>query len=359
MADDQDKSQKTEEPTSKRLEEAHNRGDVAKSEEVSHWFVLSGAALAIAIFAGGLARDLATALLPYLEQPHRMPADFMQLRENFGVMGTELLMLGAAPLALLAVFAVFGHLVQHRPVLAAERLKPDLGRLSPLKGLSRMVSAQSWLRLVKALLKIGLVGGAALLAVWSELRKIELLTTIDLADLLAVLGRMTLLFVGGALAMLAVVAVADLFYQKWDFLRNQRMSKQEIKEESRQSEGDPHVKARIRQIRTERAKKRMMAAVPTASVVVTNPTHYAVALKYDQSMPAPKVVAKGLDLVAFKIREIAQAHGVPIVENPPLARALHNGVEVDQEIPHEFYKAVAEIIGYVMRLNGKLPQRRR
>lgn len=359
MADDQDKSQKTEEPTSKRLEDAHKRGDVAKSEEVSHWFVLSGAALVISLFAGGLARDLAAALLPYLEQPHRMPVDFFQLRQNFADMGGALLKIAAAPLALLAVFAVLGHLVQHRPVLALERLKPDLNRLSPMRGLSRMVSAQSWLRLVKALLKISLVGGAALLAVWPELRKLELLTSVDLADLLALLGRMTLLFAGGALAMLAVVAVADLFYQKWDFLRNQRMSKQEIKEEARQSEGDPHVKARIRQVRNERAKKRMMAAVPTASVVITNPTHYAVALKYDRSMPAPKVVAKGLDLVALKIREIAQAHGVPIVENPPLARALHNGVELDQEIPHEFYKAVAEIIGYVMRLKGKLPQRRR
>jgi flagellar biosynthetic protein FlhB len=228
-----------------------------------------------------------------------------------------------------------------------------------MAGLGRIFGVQGLITLGKALVKIVLVGGAAFLAVWPELRRLELLITVDLLDLLALLARVALLLAGGALAMLAVLAVADLFYQKWDFIRNQRMSKQEVKDENRQSEGDPHVKMRIRQIRMERSKKRMMAAVPTASVVVTNPTHYAVALKYASGMPAPKVVAKGLDLVALKIREIAREHGVPIVENPPLARALHQAVELDREISPEFYKAVAEIIGYVMRLKGKLPQRRR
>ena len=359
MSDDQDKSQKTEDPTSKRLEEAHRKGQLAKSEEVGHWFVLSGAALVIALFAGGLARDLTVVMIPFLEQPHRIPADFGALRQAFEAVGVELLKAGAAPLALMTVAAALGHLVQNRPVIALEKLAPDFSRISPMTGLKRIFGVQALITLGKALVKIVLVGGAALLAVWPELRRLELLTTVDLVDLLALLARVSLLLAGGALAMLAVLAIADLFYQKWDFIRNQRMSKQEIKDESRQSEGDPHVKMRIRQIRMERSKKRMMAAVPTASVVVTNPTHYAVALKYDAGMAAPKVVAKGLDLVALKIREIATEHGVPIVENPPLARALHQAVELDREISPEFYKAVAEIIGYVMRLKGKLPQRRR
>lgn len=359
MADDQDKSQKTEDPTSKRLEEAHEKGQLAKSQEVGHWFVLSGAALVVALFAGGLARDLSAAMIPFLQQPHRMPTDFGALQQAFGAVGLELLKAGAAPLALLAFAAAIGHLVQTRPVVAWEKLKPDWSRISPMAGLGRIFGLEGALTLVKSLVKIVLVGGAALLAVWPELRRLELLITYDLLDLLALLGRVTLLLAGGALAMLAALAIADLFYQKWDFIRNQRMSKQEVKDESRQSEGDPHVKARIRQIRVERSKKRMMAAVPTASVVVTNPTHYAVALKYDPGMAAPRLVAKGLDLVALKIREIANEHGVPIVENPPLARALHRAVELDREISPEFYKAVAEIIGYVMRLKGKLPQRRR
>ncbi len=359
MSDDQDKSQKTEEPTGKRLEEAHAKGQIAKSEEIGHWLVLSGAALVIALFAGGLARDLTVVMIPFLEQPHLIPADFGALQQSFGAIGIELLKVGAAPLALLAVAAALGHLVQNRPGIALEKLKPDFSRISPMTGLKRIFSVQSLITLGKSLLKIGLVGGAALLAVWPELRKLELLTTIDLLALLALLPRITLLMAGGALAMLAVLAIADLFYQKWDFIQNQRMSKQEVKDESRQSEGDPQVKMRIRQVRMERSKRRMMAAVPTASVVVTNPTHYAVALKYDPGMAAPKVVAKGLDLVALKIREIAKAHGVPIVENPPLARALHHAVELDREISPEFYKAVAEIVGYVMRLRGKLPQGRR
>jgi len=359
MSDDTDKSQKTEDPTAKRLEEAHRKGQVAKSEEVGHWFVLTGATLVILIFAGGLARDVSAALLPFLEQPHRMGTDLLDMRRDFGGVGVTLLKAAAAPMALLVCAAVLGHFVQNRPVLSLERLKPDFGRLSPMKGLERMFGMQSWLTLAKAILKIGLVGGAALLAVWPELRKIELLTTVDLLALLDVIFRVVLLLAMGALAMLAVIAAGDLLYQKWDFIKNQRMSKQEIKEEHRQSEGDPHVKARIRQLRVERSRKRMMAAVPTASVVVTNPTHFAVALKYDQAtMAAPRVVAKGLDLVALKIREVAAEHGVPIVENPPLARALHAGVELDREIAPEFYKAVAEIIGYVMRLKGKLPQRR-
>jgi flagellar biosynthetic protein FlhB len=359
MADEQDKSQKTEEPTSKRLEEAHRKGQFAKSDEIGHWFVLAGGALVIALFAGGLARDLAVAMIPFLDHPHRIATDFTALRQTFGAVGFELLKTGAAPLALLAVAAALGHLVQNRPVIALQKLAPDFSRISPMTGLNRIFGLQSLITLGKSLVKIGLVGGAALLAVWPELRRIELLTTFDVADLLAVLARVVLLLVGGVLAMLAALAIGDLFYQKWDFIRNQRMSKQEVKDEARQSEGDPQVKMRIRQVRMDRSKKRMMAAVPTASVVVTNPTHYAVALKYDSGMLAPKVVAKGLDLVALKIREVATAHGVPIIENPPLARALHQAVELDREISPEFYKAVAEIIGYVMRLKGKLPQRRR
>jgi flagellar biosynthesis protein FlhB len=359
MADETDQSQKTEDPTAKRLEEAHRKGQVAKSDEVGHWFVLSGATLVVLIFAGGLARDVAAALLPFLERPHGMPAEALDLRRDFGAVGLALLKAAAAPMALLFCAAALGPFVQHRPVLSAERLKPDFARLSPLKGLKRMFGPQSWLILAKAVLKIALVGGAALLAVWPELRRIELLTTVDLLGLLDVLSRVVLLLAAGALAMLAAIAVGDLFYQKWDFLKNQRMSKQEVKEEHKQTEGDPQVKARIRQLRMERSRKRMMAAVPTASVVVTNPTHFAVALRYEQAaMAAPKVVAKGMDLLALRIRELAAEHGVPVVENPPLARALHAGVELDREIPPEFYKAVAEIIGYVMRLQGRLPPRR-
>jgi flagellar biosynthesis protein FlhB len=164
--------------------------------------------------------------------------------------------------------------------------------------------------------------------------------------------------VGGVLAALTVIAIADYAYQKISFMNSMRMSKQEVKEEYKQQEGDPFMKGKLRQIRTERARRRMMAAVPNASVIVTNPTHFAVALQYEmKSSGAPRLVAKGADLVAARIREVARAHNIPIVENPPVARALYATVEIDQEIPPEHYKAVAEIISYVFRLKGKLQAR--
>src|SRR5437870_12743461 len=172
-------------------------------------------------------------------------------------------------------------------------------------------------------------------------------------DPAAVLGAttgLTLHLLGAVVAMLAVVAIADFFFQYRQWFQRQRMSLQEMKEEFKQSEGDPHVKGRIRQLRQARMKKRMMAAVPKAAVVITNPTHYAVALAYERGMNAPVCVAKGVDLIALKIREVAAKHGIPIVENPPLARTLHATVEIDAEVAPEHYKAVAEVIGYVMRL---------
>jgi flagellar biosynthetic protein FlhB len=172
--------------------------------------------------------------------------------------------------------------------------------------------------------------------------------------ILATTKTIAVQLMGTVVALLALVAALDYLFQYRQWFERQKMSLQEVKEEYKQSEGDPHIKGRIRQIRFARAKRRMMAAVPTASVIITNPTHYAVALKYERGMPAPVCVAKGIDAIALKIREIATASNVPIVENVPLARALHASVEVDDEIPVEHYHAVAEVIGYVMRLRRRV-----
>jgi len=185
---------------------------------------------------------------------------------------------------------------------------------------------------------------------WPERHQLDALVRFDPVTLLGVAKTISVHLMGTVVAILAMVAVLDYLFQYRQWFERQKMSLQEVKEEYKQSEGDPHIKGRIRQIRFARMKKRMMAAVPTASVVITNPTHYAVALRYERGMPAPICVAKGVDVLAFKIREIATANNVPIVENVPLARALHASVEVDDEIPVEHYHAVAEVIGYVMRL---------
>jgi flagellar biosynthesis protein FlhB len=194
---------------------------------------------------------------------------------------------------------------------------------------------------------------------WPERTRLESLVRLDPAALLGVSNSMTVHLLGAVVAMLAVVAIGDYLFQYRQWYERQKMSLQEMKEEFKQSEGDPHVKGKIKQLRTARMRKRMMAAVPKASVIITNPTHYSVALSYERGMSAPVCVAKGVDSIAFKIREVAKAHDVPIVENVPLARALYATVEIDQEIPVEHYHAVAEIIGYVMGLKRSLSGRRR
>ena len=185
---------------------------------------------------------------------------------------------------------------------------------------------------------------------WPERHRLEAMVRLDPAAMLGASTSMTIHLLGSVVAALAIIAIADYFFQYRTWFQRQKMSLQEIKEEFKQSEGDPHIKGKIRQLRQQRAKKRMMAAVPKASVIITNPTHYSVALSYERGMSAPICVAKGVDNLAFKIREIAREHDIPIVENVPLARALYATVEIDQEIPTEHYHAVAEVIGYVMRL---------
>jgi flagellar biosynthesis protein FlhB len=186
---------------------------------------------------------------------------------------------------------------------------------------------------------------------WPERKRLESLVAVDPAGILPVTQSLSLDLLGAVVAVLALIAAGDYLFQYRQWFERQKMSQRELKEEFKQSEGDPAIKAKIRQIRQLRMKKRMMASVPQASVVITNPTHFAVALQYERGMNAPVCVAKGVDSLARKIREVAEEHGIPIVENPPLARALHGTVEIDEEVPAEHYQAVAEVIGYVMRLN--------
>lgn len=207
---------------------------------------------------------------------------------------------------------------------------------------------------IKGILKLIIVGGIAYILLAPEFDRLEALLQMDVIDLLREIQVLIIRMMIGVVSIMAVIAALDYAYQRYEHLKQMRMSRQEVRDEYKQSEGDPQVKARLRQIRTERARTRMMAAVPQADVVVTNPTHFAVALQYDsESMAAPTVVAKGADDVAFRIRDIANDNDVPIVENPPLARALFAGVDIDQQIPEEHYKAVAQLISYVYGLKGR------
>jgi flagellar biosynthetic protein FlhB len=353
MADEQDASQKTEDPTQKHIEEAEQEGSIARSVELSHWFMIVGATMVVVLFAGPMAQRVMQLVAPFLASPDDISTDPGNLGHVISDLFTALGLLLLPALGLILLAALAGTLIQHRPVISFDVLLPNLGRLSPLNGLKRIIAPRGGLEFLKGLLKLAIIGGVVVTITWPRLDVLPLLVSYDVASILVMTKSIAVSLLTAVIAIMLAIAGADLGYQKWAMLRSLRMSKQELRDEAKQSEGDPAVKARIRGIRNERSRRRMMAAVPEADVVVANPTHFAVALKYDAAtMEAPKVVAKGQDLVALRIREIAEEHKIPVVENPPLARALHGACEVDREIPVEHYRAVAEVIGYVMRLKG-------
>jgi flagellar biosynthetic protein FlhB len=346
-----DKDQRTHEATPKKLDDARKRGEVPMAAEVRHATMMAGA-LAVTGRLGLTAMQRLTAMLKRL---WGSAEDFTLDPDGAQNLATGVA--GHAALSLLPVFAVLMAtalatvFLQGRLTLSWSRVRPKWSKLSPAGGLKRLFGTRALVEFGKTLAKIGAIG----LVVW-----LVLAPSLEGVD--GLVGRSPGA-VGGAAAGLAFealravvllaagLALFDFLYQRRAFLTRMRMTLQELKDEHKQSDGDPKIKAKIRQIQAQRARGRMMAAVPGASVIVTNPTHYAVALKYEHGVTAaPTVVAKGMDAVALRIREVAAEAGVPILENPPLARALHASVEIDHPIPIEHYAAVAEIIGYVMRL---------
>lgn len=358
MAEGEDKSQKTEEPTPKKLADAREKGEVASSREVNNWFMILAATLVVVMLAPGLMKDIANILGDHLANLHAIRIDRPGL-VHVGAQTFKAVILALFPtLLLLAAAAVGSSLVQHGPVMSAERIRPKLENISLIKGFGRLFSARSVMEVVKGVLKLAIVAGVATMLVVPELDRITTASALDPMQLLDLKWGLIVRMFAGVCAVITVIAVLDLFYQKFEFHKSMKMSRQEIKDELKQSEGDPMIKARLRQLRLERARKRMMAAVPQADVVIANPTHYAVALEYDpDTMAEPRMLAKGVDTIAVRIREVAEENGVTVVENPPLARALYSGVEIDEEIPETYYKAVAEVIGYVWRLKRRAPPR--
>lgn len=353
MAEGSEQEDRTEEPTQRKLDEAIKRGDVAKSTEINTLFVLGGFTLSLVMLSGQVARTLIVDLRGFLMNAHQVPDNGAGLT----AVGKHALMAGLAaaglPVAVMALAALAGAGLQHRPLWTLTPLAPQFSRVSPLSGMKRLFGKEAYVQFVKGLVKIVVVGAVAAVLLWNERDRLDGLARLDPAALLPTTLALALKLMGGLLAIYAVVAVADAVYQRITWAQRQRMSKQELKQEYKESEGNPEIKAKIKQLRSARVKKRMMAAVPSATVVVTNPTHYAVALRYESGMPAPVCVAKGVDGLALRIRAVASDHKVAVVENPPLARALHASAEIDREIPVEHYKAVAEVIGYVLRLRRR------
>lgn len=350
MADDRDDSQRTEDPTQKRLQDAREKGEFPRSQDVVTFATLSAATFAIVVWGGEAGSVFVDRFGGFLAHPETFDASAGGMLSLAWGIVTALAAILAIPFAAMLIGAIGGNIVQAPLVLSAEKLKMDFSKLSPGKGVARLFGGEALVNFAKGLIKLGCAGAAAVWAVMPSSQSLISLVAADPRAAGASALELTTRMLGAVLAVVAIFAAIDWFWQRFSFMRRMRMSKQDIRDELKQSEGDPLVKMKIRQVRMERGRKRMMAEVPKATVIVTNPTHYAVALKYESgAMSAPKCVAKGVDALALRIRELATESQVPIVENPPLARALYAAVEVDAEIPVEHYKAVAQIIGYVMK----------
>jgi flagellar biosynthetic protein FlhB len=344
-----EQSSKTEDPSQKKLDDAHKRGDVVKSQEVNNWFMIAGSGLLFSLMAAPTTAGLAQNLKQLLEHADQFEIGGPALGNFFNNLTATILLVALIPLTVLALFGIAGNLVQHRPLLSLDPIKPKLSKISPLQGFKRLFSKDALVNFVKGLVKLGVVGGVIVAVILPETDRLETMVMVDPALLLPDFQALGLKVFGAVLAVVTVLALADYVYQRQRWWNRHKMTVQETRDEFKQMEGDPVIKGRIRQLRNERSRRRMMANVPMATVVITNPTHFAVALKYDKSMPAPLCVAKGADDVAFRIRALATEHDVPIIENPPLARALFAAVDIDESIPEEHFKAVAQVIGFVMQ----------
>ncbi|KKC33551.1 flagellar biosynthesis protein FlhB [Devosia psychrophila] len=341
---------KTEDPSQKKLQDAREKGDVAKSQEVVTWFMLLGSAAIFAMMAPGTAAHLATTLKVLIENADRFDLSGAGFGAFFNNLALTLVGTVMIPLVVLSICAILANLIQHQPLLSTEPITPKLSKISPMAGAKRLFSMESLVNFGKGLLKISIVGAVVVMVVWPERDRLDTMMTADPLIILADFQEMGVKIFLAVLIVVTAIAGADYFYVRQKWWKKQMMTLQETRDEYKQQEGDPHIKGKLRQLRQEKSRQRMMQAVPDATVVITNPTHFAVALKYDKGMKAPQVVAKGADTVAFRIRELAKEHDVPIVENPPLARALFASVDINGVVPTEHFKAVAEVIGFVMRL---------
>jgi len=348
-----EQSSKTEDPSEKKLRDAHEKGNVVKSQEVNNWFILGGSALVFGMLAVPTSQSLFNTFRVLLDNAEKYELGSQALNQFWSNLAGSILLVALIPSIAIAGLAVAANLVQHQPLISTEPITPKLSKINPLEGAKRLFSQESLVNFAKGLVKLTVVAAVLWFVLAPEIDSLENMITLEPTMILKEFMDMAMKIFGAVLSVVTIIAIADYLYQRNRWWNRLKMTVQETRDEYKQQEGDPKVKGRVRQIRMERSRKRMMAAVPQATVVITNPTHFAVALKYDRDMAAPKCVAKGADAIAFRIRELAKQHDVPIVENPPLARALYAAMDIDGTIPGEHFKAVAEVIGFVMRLKRK------
>ena len=345
---------KTEPASPKKKEDARKKGEVAKSRELSSTVILTAGILYMFFNAKNMTMTLGHNIKKSLLQ---IP-DIISTREFAPaiISGTltDFLLLLAPLLIVLFIVSILTNILQTGIIFSVEPLTPKASKIDPIKGFERVFSKRSLVELAKSVLKIIIVGSMAFYALKGEVSRIIPLLFQENAQILALLGELAFKVLVKCCCVIMVLAILDFIYQKWEHEQKLKMTKQEVKDEFRQSEGDPMVKSRIRSIQRDIARRRMMEEVPKADVIITNPTHLSIALKYksDEGMKAPVIVAKGANNIAFKIREIAEKHNIPMMENKPLAQNLYK-LDIGTEIPPQFYQAVAEILAYVYGLKKR------
>ncbi|HEX5338571.1 MAG TPA: flagellar biosynthesis protein FlhB [Gallionella sp.] len=350
MAEDSD-LEKTEQPSGRRLEQAREKGQVARSRELSTFAVLLAGGGTLWVMGASLTQQMVKLMRDGLTLNQEMAHDTSLMIPRFHDLSMDMLIAFAPLLLAMLLAALFSPLLMNGWLFSTEALMPQFSRMNPISGVARMFSTNSLVELAKAIIKSLLIGGIATWVIWSHRDEVIELSSLSLTAAIPQVGHLVgssfMAIVGGLL----LIVLVDVPFQLWNHNKQLMMTKEEVRQEAKESEGDPMVKGRIRQLQREAARRRMMAAIPTADVVVTNPTHFSVALKYNESgMGAPVVVAKGSNLTALRIREIAKEHHVPILEAPPLARALHKHTDLGQSIPEALYTAVAEVLAYVYQL---------
>ncbi len=356
MADQQDSAQRTEDATPKRLEEARKKGDAPKSQEAVAAVMLGAGALGLWLFAGPAARGIAETGVPFIDRPHEFLIDAGSLQRLFAGLSLKLAAVLAGLGVLFFVAALLANAGQARPVFTTERMKPSFQKISPVAGLKRIFGPSGLFNFAKGVGKLLLIGAILGFALWPDREILVTALYSNGQSLLVAVQTLILKLIGLTVLAMIVIAGLDYAFQRHSWKQRLRMTKDEIRRELKESEGDPQIKGRLRQLRETRTRKRMVAVVKDATVLIMNPTHYAVALDYKQgSDQAPLCLAKGIDDVALRMRAAADEHGVPVVENPPLARALYATAEIDQEIPIDHYEAVAKIIGFIMRKAKSAP----
>ncbi len=345
---EEDKSQKTEQPTSHKIEKAKKDGQVTTSKEVGHWFMLSTLALILVYVLPFTFSKLAHLLKFYFDHAAQIS---MSSGSMVDLAKQSLLSIGgilALPVTFLIVAAIASGLVQTKGVVSMKNMKPKMSKISPVAGVKRLFGGKALVEFFKNMVKMTIILTIAYFIMRPEFDRLHVLPQLMPLGILQELSEVFLKLLIIVVSVLTLIAGLDYAYQRYKFMEDLKMSKKEIKDEHKELEGDPHVKGKLRQLREDKARQRMMQDVPNATVIMTNPTHYAIALKYDMdNMDVPILLAKGTDAIALKIRETGEENDIPIIENPPLTRAIYANVKVGEEIPGDYFEAVARVIRYI------------